>query len=211
MKVTSQAAPPTQEDFDRLYADLREAKRLFETRDDAGRGGVIHAVEGAMNFLARLAPIDEEGLHATLMVLHNALLSLDDGKALPLLTPSKLGRGRKPDSAMRDSLKDAVIFTVDRLATTGCSQRQAIKHVVGALRKEGITSAHGPVKPRTVREWKEAIQADVGRHGEAAQTYDGLMAKFLQPKFASTQAESLRQAYLTELRDQIRRTRGAEE
>jgi hypothetical protein len=79
---------------------------LYQKDANAGREGVVHSVEWVLNFLQRFAPVIFSKLHAPLIVLFNALMSLDDGNVSPLLKPTKK-TGRAP-------LIGAAAFTVTR-------------------------------------------------------------------------------------------------
>jgi len=171
-----QCAPASREDialnaaFDFLYGGLRDAKKLFEAGDSAGREGAIHALETVLKFLSRFQPILDEGLNAPLAGLSNALLSLDDGTVLALLKPVQ-PRGRSRASAFRDSLKGAAAFTVDRLCATGRTAPDAHADVAQVLRDAGVTAARGrfpAITSRTVRGWCQEVAADIGRRGDAA-------------------------------------------
>jgi hypothetical protein len=70
------------------------------------------------------------------------------------------------------------VFTVKRLIETGMKTPAAHKAVAGNLKALNVKPARGRalrVTARTVREWCGQVAADVGRRGEAAQTYDGLI------------------------------------
>ena len=117
-------------------------------------------------------------LHTPLIVLFNALMSLDDGRVLPVLKPAKK-TGRPRASAFRKSSIGAAAFTVKRLTETGMQAPAARSAVARTLRAVGVKPARGragAITERTVLGWCEEVSADVGRRGEAAQTYDLLMA-----------------------------------
>jgi hypothetical protein len=196
--------------FDFLYSGLRDAKKLFEAGDKGGREGAIHALEILAKFLSRFQPVLDEGLNAPLAGLFNALLNLDDGAVLPLLKPvPTLGRTRA--SAIRDSLKGAAAFTVARLCAIGQAAPEARADVAQVFREAGVTAARGrypAITNRTVRGWCEAVAGDIGRHGEAAQTFD-LMEKECLPPDGPTPAD-IRRHYLAKLAELIGATRGAE-
>jgi hypothetical protein len=160
-----------------LFDELGKAKELHRSDANAGREGVIHSVETMLKFLSLFGPVISSSLHAPLAVLFDALMNLDDGRASPLLKPAKK-TGRSRASAMRASLIGGVVFTVKRLTETGMSVPAANKTVAHTLRAEGVKPARGragTITARTIRAWCEEVSADVGRHGEAAQTYDGLI------------------------------------
>jgi hypothetical protein len=184
--------------FDFLYAGLREAKRLYDAGDHAGREGAIHAVETVVKFLGLFKPVATESLHAPLVGLWDALMNLDDGVVHPMLQKVwHSGRGR--GSAGRESLKGIAAFTVDRLRGCGMSLDDARESVARVLREEGVTAARGggEVGERTVRGWCEEVAADVGRHGEAAQTFDDLQKKFAAEQSAAP--EIIRRSLLDRL------------
>src|SRR5262249_39104341 len=158
--------------FDFLYGGLRDAKKLFEAGDNAGRDGAIHSLEVLLKFLSQFQPVLDEGLNAPLAALFNALLSLDDGSVLPILKSVPV-RGRSRGSAFRDSLKGAAAFTVTRLRATGLSVPDARGDVARVFRDARVTTGRGrypAITSRTVRGWCEEVTTDIGRCGEAAQT-----------------------------------------
>jgi hypothetical protein len=161
--------------FDVLFAELLQAKRQFQNGDYAGRGGVIHALESVLKFLSLFEQVQSAGLNAPLTVLFDALLHLDDGETHPILQKAKHS-GRARASAGRESLKGIVAFTVDRLRALGTSAPDAHETVAGILQTERVTPGRGKasIAARTVRLWCEDVAADVGRHGQAAQTFDFL-------------------------------------
>ena len=160
-----------------LFQELSRAKALHQSGAKAGREGVIHSVETIVNFLSIFASVISSRLHVPLGVLFDALMNLDDGKVLPLLKPAKK-TGRARASAMRGSLVGGAAFTVKRLADTGMHIRDAEKTVARVLNNLGVKSARGRTRTitgRTIRGWCEEVSADLGRDGEAAQTFDLLM------------------------------------
>jgi hypothetical protein len=158
-----------------LFQELHKAALLYQSNPDAGREGVIHSLETVLKFLSVFAPVISSGLHAPLAVLFDALMNLGEGSVLPLLRPPrKFGRLRA--SAMRGSLIGAVAFTVKRLTETGMNAPAAHIAVARCLKGADVKPARGRagaiITKRTIRGWCEQVSADVGRHGEAAQTYD---------------------------------------
>jgi hypothetical protein len=160
--------------FNALYKGLIEAKQLFDSGRNEGREGAIHAVESVLKFLEGLTPIRSYRLHAPLVELFNALMNLDDGEVRPILKKARrTGRGRA--SAVRESIKGAVAFTVHALHATGLQTPAAHKLVASAVQKQGVMPERGrkqEVTARTIRGWCEDVAADVSRRGEAAQTFD---------------------------------------
>jgi hypothetical protein len=160
-----------------LFQELANAGDLHQSDTEAGREGVIHSVETVVNFLSLFAPVISSRLHAPLGALFDALMTLDDGKVLPLLKPEKKS-GRARASALRGSLIGAVAFTVKRLTETGMHVPAAHQAVANALKRQGVKPARGraaAMSTRTIRTWCEQVARDFGRHGEAPQTYDRLI------------------------------------
>jgi hypothetical protein len=164
--------------------------------------------------LEKSDPIGSHGLHAPLVALFDALLSLDDGKLLPLLVPKKKPKGgRARASALRASLIGVSVFTVNRLIETGMLAPAAQKAVAQKLKISGIKSARGAgtISARTVRGWCEHVSEDVGRHSEAAQTYDFLITdpEAVTDGLAPSQARTVLLDRLGALTKKIRAQEGA--
>ena len=187
-----------------LYEGLIEAKQLFETGRNDGREGVIHAIETVLKFLEKLGSIRSHGLHAPLVALFNALMNLDDGVVLPILKKARrTGRGRA--SAMRESIKGAIAFTVHGLHVTGMQMPAAQKLVASALQKQGLKAERGrdqEITARTVRGWCADVAADVSRRGEAAQAFDLLLKECSLQNYATS--KHLRRKLLDDLVGMIR-------
>lgn len=83
--------------------------------------------------------------------------------------------------------------TVDRLVAAGMSLEEALKEVAGELRD--VRSRRGLVTRRTVRDWREAVQADVGHHSVAAWVYRDMLAGGEGQKFANLETDAAKRAY----------------
>jgi hypothetical protein len=174
--------------FSELYRGLTEAKQLFETGHTSGRKGAIHALESVLKFLEKSAVVRSHALHTPLARLFDDLMSLDDGKASGILTPSARPRGgRSRASGFYDGLKALAVFTVRRLKATGMAPIEARKIVASELTKlrarptrKGSAGGTGQITERTLRGWQEEIAADVGCRSTAAQTLRDKEAAYLQ-------------------------------
>jgi len=214
------SSPPDDEEiafkaaFGFLYSGLRDAKKVFEASEDAGREGTIRALKTLHSFLRCFQPVLDEDLNAPLAGLINAMLSLKVGTVLPLLKPAP-SRGRYRGSGVRNGLKGAAAFTVSRLCKTGQSLPDARKEVARILREGGVTAARGrfpKITDRTVRSWCEEVAADVGRHGEAARSFDQLERESaLPPDVEAAYAANARSHYLASLANLIQEIRGADQ
>ena len=196
--------------FNELYAGLVEAKRVFETGDNGRREGAIHAIESVLKFLERSTVVRLHGLHAPLVALFDALMNLDDGVIQPILQRVPHS-GRSRASAIRESIKGAVAFTVDRLCSTGLPVARARKLVSRTLKEVGLAPERGKnpaLTERTIRGWCEDVAADVSRKGEAAQTFARLQADVSLAH--GSDPLSIRRELVARLSDLIRGTRSAQ-
>jgi len=217
--------------FNYLYKGLVEAKQRFEAGRTEGREGVIHALETVIKFLSLFDPVNADALHAPLARLFDDLMSLDDGKAPGMLTPSARP-GRSRASGFYDALKALAVFTVRRLEATDMRPNEARKVVASELTKlhvrparKGSAGGTCQITERTIRGWQEEIAADVGCHSTAAQTLRNMEAAHLQEvitdmghsgstpdklllsRFPIT---DLRRAYIERLASYVARTRSGE-
>jgi hypothetical protein len=196
----------TNDAFNFLYDGLREAKLRFETGNDGGRDGVVHALETMLKFLYLYEPVQSGGLQAPLAMLFNALMNLDDGAVHPMLQKVPR-RGRTRASAGRESLIGTVAFTVDALCDTGKPLDDAREIVARELRRAGVRPDRGggEFTSRTVRAWCERVAADVGGHGEAKQMFESLKREFVPAE--NVESERIRHVLLDALRHLIGGTR----
>jgi hypothetical protein len=195
-----------------LFQELAKAIELHRADTNAGREGAIHSVETVTKFLSLFSPVISSSLHAPLVALFDALMNLDDGVVAPILRPVPHG-GRSRASAVSGSIKGVAAFTVDRLCATGLPAASARKLVAQTLRAAGLVAERGrypAITERTIRGWRENVAADVGRKGEAAQTFDLMQQdKDLAPTSGRDPA-STRRELLHRLGNLIRRTRSGE-
>ena len=168
---------------------LERATLQFAENGDAGRSGVIAALETVLRFLQQYSVISSHGFIAPLARLHSDLLALDDGNVSALLAPkSRSGRARA--SGFYDGLKGLAVFTVEALTITSMSRIDARKAVARRLNELGISPARkgskhasGKITERTLRDWQEDIAADVGFRSTTAQTLRELQNEFQNAKF----------------------------
>jgi uncharacterized protein YoaH (UPF0181 family) len=85
------------------------------------------------------------------------------------------------------------VATVDRLIATGMSPEAALKEVAAKLR--GVQSRRGQITRRTVRGWREAVQADIGHHSVAAWVHQDILVGGEGQKFASLETDAAKRAY----------------
>jgi hypothetical protein len=207
--------------LDFLFTRLAKANRLFVEGNDAGRRGVIEAINGVLEVL-RFFPGTTDH-RQPLTSLLNALVNLNDGNVLPLLERAAAGPGSRPASHARESDKAMAESTVDWLCETGLGPNEARKMVAQACREAGIKGAKDSqgqepeITDRTVRGWCEKIAEDVGCHLQAAQTYKRLSQSWAtktqtitQKAIESVGVGAVRRALLEALRRSLGEMRAAE-
>jgi hypothetical protein len=156
-----------------LFNELREATHLYRDGAKGGRDGAVRALNSVSAFLMLFRAVDSKGLQAPLAGLANALMALDNNMVEPMLRPISR-RGRSPASDARQSMKGLAAYVVRQLQSRGTNRMAAYRSVAVQLAKSGVRPdrGSGKVTSRTVREWCDAISADISRSGKAAQTFD---------------------------------------
>jgi hypothetical protein len=206
-----------------LFRGLYEANKQFIEGEDAGRRGVIEALIVVTEFLLFFQNTTD--FRQPLVSLINALVSLEEGNVLPLLERHPRSGGL-PASAASESDKAMAVVTAERLLETGITKKEADNRVAGVCREAGIKPGRKGAKDsqgqepeitaRTVRYWREKIAEDVGRHSQAAQTFDRLRQPHTPKAQANRQAiksehkETTRNALLEGLRRSLVQMRAPE-
>lgn len=167
--------PSLNELLEATIKELREAAKLYSSGEHGGRAGAIHALKAITGFFMFFRTVESERLQVPTASLVNALMALDDNNVQPLLKPAR-HRGRARESEARQALKGMAVLTVQELRKRGFSQNEALRLVVKELSRVGIKPGRGSgnLTTRTIREWREARDADVGKRGTAAQTIEEL-------------------------------------
>jgi hypothetical protein len=142
-----------------LFAQLRDAKALFENAGNGGRAGTVVALSAVWTFVAQFGAA-REGLHIPLLDLAGALIALNTNNVLPVLMPHPRS-GRAYDSPKRQALVGFAAGAVEQLRWTGMCPAEAHRVVAAELSKWGVKPARGtrPIKARTVRDWCERVRA----------------------------------------------------
>jgi hypothetical protein len=162
-------------DLDALFTSLRDAKRLFDGREDTGRHGALHALDAVLRYLMLFETVHAESLLTPLALLFGDLVSLDGGQVSPMVAPAKR-RGGTLASGFYNALKGIAVFVVRRLEASGMSLPEARKAVARELNKWGVRPARkgsregsGEFAARTIAKWQEDIAADIGSKTTATQ------------------------------------------
>jgi hypothetical protein len=182
---------------------LLEANHLFVEGKDAGRSGAIAALVAVTDFLSFFPGTTDHQQPFGQII--SALLSLDDGKVLPLLERRRRS-GRHYDSAAKEIDKAMVAITVKRLCDTGLDVNEAYEKVAfvcceAGMRpgRKGADSQKTETTARTVQGWCTIIKEDVGHHSVAARAFDR-MEQLPPPSAGNGGPEAVRLALLGELR-----------
>jgi hypothetical protein len=183
-----------------LFVELREANNRYHNGTDGGRDAAIVAIRATTAFLMLFSGVDKESLFTPLAFLANALTALNSNVVEPMLKPLP-SRGRAPASEGRQSFKGFVTYTVCRLQDFGMDDKSSRRVVAKQLKMLGIKPdrGSGDLTARTLREWRQAIAADVGRHSDAAKTLDSLLADAENETLNKLSREEAIQAMLNKL------------
>jgi hypothetical protein len=195
-----------------LLCELREATELHRSSVHGGRAGALHAVKTMTAFLMLFDTVNKEGLQAPLALLADALKSLDSNMVEPMMKPLPHS-GRAPASDARRSMKGVAAYVVRRLQDFGIDRATACKDVATQLAACDVKPDRGSGKmtARTIREWCDAGDADVGRRGDLAQTIDGLLADpQINNELDALTPKEARRRLLDRLASVARRTRANE-
>jgi hypothetical protein len=172
----AEGATPLEQAVFCLQDKLQEASLL------EGRSGAIEALLAVSEFLSAISGREELLHQRPLNELVSALSSLNDGKVLPLLEPVRRS-GRPRNSVAKEGAKAIAAYVVKRLCETGLDANEAYERVALVCRKAGVRPGRkgsgnqkGEMTARTVREWCEAISADVGCYSRAGRHFRLLMS-----------------------------------
>jgi hypothetical protein len=178
-----------------LQDKLRVASRL------EGRPAAIDALLAVTEFLSAISGPGEHSRRRPLNELVSALISLDDGKVLPLLEPVRRP-GNPRNSVAKESAKAMAVFMVRRLCDAGLDANGAYEKVALVCRKSGICPGRkgamhqtSEMTARTVRKWDSDISADVGCHTRAGRQFKQLvsgMSALRGPEMPDALLEALR-------------------
>jgi hypothetical protein len=162
-----------------LFRELHDAAKQHQSGGNGGRAGATRAVEAVTEFLMLFRTVQKNRSQVPLALLRDALKSLDDGLVEPMLKRvPRLRGGRAPASEGRQCLQGITVGTVHWLQVIGNDRATACKMVAAKLAERGVKPGRGSGRTtaRTVREWCDAVNADVGGRGLARQTFDGMIA-----------------------------------
>jgi hypothetical protein len=167
-----------------LFGRLRQVRVDFERIGDNGRWGAFCALGAFHSFITLFKNPLEEDLHVPIVRLQDALVGLEQGRREAILKPVRR-RGRAPSSHAYASMKGYAAATVQLLQQA--DHGDALGAVARQLRELGVRPERGSrtVTATTVRNWRNEVSSDVGRHGTAALMYDDRLAPEEQERFLS--------------------------
>src|ERR1700730_7736059 len=147
-----------------------------------GRPATIKALFAVTEFLSAISGPDELPHQRPFSALISALMSLNDGKVLPLLKPVSR-RGGLRNSVAKESAKGMAVFAVRRMCDAGVAVDDAYEKVAAVCRQAGIFPGRkgaphqtSEMTSRTVRKWDSDISDDVGCHTRAGMQFKELMS-----------------------------------
>jgi hypothetical protein len=182
-----------------FFSKLRLASGLFRQSGEDHRHAAIVALDAAWRLVALFRQPHAELLFRPILDLQAALRNLDEGGVPPMLKPVRRPRGgRAPSTDTRAALWGYAAGTVRRLVEYGISpEKDARELVAEKLVKLGVRAERGakPITERTVRDWCEKVDEDVGRYGAAATVYDTMFTDEERQKFSGLQSDQARQAH----------------
>ncbi len=179
-----------------FFSDLRRARELFQQSEGHGRSGAIKALGAMWRFIALFKEPLAECLHVPILRLQSELRALDQNTVSPILRPvGERGRGSSTDA--RAALIGRAAGAVAQLVEAGLARPEARTWVAKALVELGVRPERGSgeMTERTVREWCERVDADVGRHEAAATVYDGMFTADERQTFADLGSDEARRSY----------------
>ena len=156
-----------------FFSDLRRALELFQQSDSGGRAGAVKALGATWRFVALFKQPFAERLFVPLLLLQDALQTLDKNNVSPMLSPVRRS-GRASSTGARAALRGYAAGTVERLVRAGVPMPQARALVAGTLVKLGVRPERtsGQITERTVRLWYKEVAA--GRPDPGSIVYDGM-------------------------------------
>jgi hypothetical protein len=171
-----------------LFDRLREARVQFDAEGDYGRLAACNAVGAFWQFITQFRAPYMQSLQVPILRLQDALSKLNENRVEPILQPAPSSRGgRPPSSDAYASLKGQAVATVELLHGMGLERRAARLAVAKELSKLGVRPGHGSgrVSATTLRNWRDEILSDVGRHTVAAKAYDDTLAPAERKRFSN--------------------------
>jgi hypothetical protein len=156
-----------------LFGRLREARAQFEQKGDNGRLGACNALGALWQFITLFRAPYAQSLQVPILRLQDALASLEQNRVEPIVQPVQR-TGRAPSSDAYGSLKGQAVATVELLVQMGLNPRDARRTVATELTKLGVRPERGSgtVTATTLRNWRDEISSDIGRHTAGAVNYD---------------------------------------
>jgi len=178
-----------------LFADLREAQRLFSAEED-GRAGAFAALGALRRFIVLFQAPYAETLAAPILVLLDGLGMLESGSVMPMLKPRKR-RGHPLSSHRYAALRGNAVATVKLLSDSGLGHPQAYRQVAERLKKLGIrpTRGSGEITAATIADWYEKDAEDIGRHEVEAMACDARLTD-IAPRLAALPQDQARRLAL---------------
>jgi hypothetical protein len=182
-----------------LFTKLREARAQFAQDGGNGRLGAFTALGAFWKFITLFRTPYIETLQVPILRLQDALAKLEENRVEPILQPVRRPRGgRTPSSTTYASLKGQAVATVELLFRLGLDRSAARLIVAKELSKLGVRPERGSgtVTANTLRNWRDEVSSDVGRHNAAAVIYDMVLSPSELAEFANMPNDQARERAL---------------
>ena len=188
-----------------LFGRLREARAQFDNEGDDGRLAAFTALAAFWQFITLFRTPYIENLQVPILHLQNALAMLDQNRVLRIVQPVPHS-GSPPSDNTYASLKGQAVATVELLVRMGLDPRDARRTVATELTKLGVIPERGSgtVTATTLRNWRDEISSDVGRHKAGAVNYDMTLASAEQEKLSNMPKDEARGRALGQLAHWVR-------
>jgi hypothetical protein len=172
-------------DFEQLLATLHslegKLKLAGEKMGDNSREGAITALEGMIEFINSIPPLETQTLALPPVGLMAQLRDLDQGRVGTMLRPAVGFDNRHPDASFRKVIKAYAIFSINQLHDHDMEIDKCCKFVAKYLRHSGVPIGGRASNPswRTVKNWRY----DVTKHDPEDQLRHTLEALNAECKF----------------------------
>lgn len=173
IEVRAEDLPILNAELAELHYQLRNAFREFKSADKGGRHLMIMALSATKRIVDKFDAIRNERLSVPIVMLLDALSSLDDGNTAPCLRAEAANRrgGRAKSSGLYVSVQALAINAAYQLSELGIPFSTCFDEVSVVVKSAGVKPSRGSkaITARTIRGWKETSEADVAFETPLAQ------------------------------------------
>lgn len=136
------------------------AKHFNSSAEDHGRVGVQLALFELDFFLRGLFGTQHASIFMPLNQLRYALIDLDRGKVVPLLTPKKT-KNRPKDSSAKEALRSSAAVAMELFMKGKVQRKQAARNVAKRLSEMGYEHSPGKqISAKHVEDWRDRMMTE---------------------------------------------------